>query len=447
MQTARELALQVFQAALRGVDSQRLVENALRVEQGALTLDGARRPLETIRRLVVVGFGKAGAGMARGVEAVLGPDLLQRLGVAGWVNVPEDCVSQLACVRLHGARPPHRNEPTEAGAEGARRICEAVADTSTDDLILCLVSGGGSALAPAPIDGVGLREKLEVTRFLSAAGADIRELNTVRSALSRIKGGGLLRLAKAPIWSLILSDVIGDPLHIIASGPTVDRQPDPERAAELLRRFGAESCAFAARVFAALEARAGQAGPQTSDALAPAHNVVIGNNDTALRAARQCAESLGLRTEVRWAEPGEAWAESVGRELARQTLRLRSDAGPRHCWIWGGEPTVKLAPEAIRGRGGRNQQAVLAGFCELARREPAGDWAILSGGADGEDGPTDAAGAVCDPQVLAQASAKELDAEDALRRNDAYHFFEASDGLVITGPTHTNVCDIRVVIA
>ena len=212
-----------------------------------------RLPLDEIRRIVVVGAGKAGAGMAEAVEKALGPQLMAEKQLTGWVNVPADCVRPLQRIHLHAARPAGVNEPTPEGVAGALEILRLVASLGPDDLCLCLLSGGGSALMPAPVEGISLADKLAVTRHLSAAGANIEQLNTVRKQLSRIKGGGLLRACRAGrLVSLIISDVLGDPLEIIASGPTVPDSSTPQEALDVLDRFDARAAGISPAVFAYL---------------------------------------------------------------------------------------------------------------------------------------------------------------------------------------------------
>ena len=209
-QQLRTDALAVWQAGVTAVDSARLVEDRVHVEGEYLSIGADLFSLTKLRRIVVVGAGKAGAGMADGLERALGDRLLAEKGVAGWINVPEDCIRPLKRIHLHGARPAGVNEPTEAGVTGTMKILELVGSLSADDLCLCLLSGGGSALLPAPIPEITLADKQAVTKYLSAAGANIRELNAVRKQLSCIKGGGLARACRAGyLGTLIISDVPG----------------------------------------------------------------------------------------------------------------------------------------------------------------------------------------------------------------------------------------------
>jgi glycerate-2-kinase len=303
------------------------------------------------------------------------------------------------------------------------------------------------------VAGITLDDKRVLTSFLSRAGANIRQLNTVRKQLSRIKGGGLLRVCRAGrLITLIISDVLGDPLDVIASGPTVPDSSTAADALQVLRQFGAEAAGISPAIFDVLRARA--ATSPTSDALSacPVANHVIGNLALAVDAAGQEAERRGYSHAMVAARDLEGEANGVGAHLSAVARRMQCQRGP-DCLISGGEPTVTLCTTQPPGRGGRNQQVVLAALCALlADTSPAQchhaleGILVLSGGTDGEDGPTDAAGAMADAAVAAAAIQRQLDPSDYLARNDAYPFFAATGGLLQTGPTHTNVCDLRVVL-
>jgi glycerate 2-kinase len=440
----REDALAIWRAGVAAVRSDRLVEANVRVEGDVLHVAEHTFPLADIDRIAIVGAGKAGAGMALGLEEALGPRALFAKRVVGWVNVPADCVRPLACTTLHPARPAGKNEPTAEGVAGTNRILEIVAELGSRDLCICLISGGGSALLPAPVDGVSLADKQSLTRFLSGAGANIRELNTVRKQLSRIKGGGLARACRAAtLVSLIISDVLGDPLDVIASGPTVVDPSTPAEALAVLAHFDPERMHVPGSIYRALESASTSPRPAPTCRVI---NEVIGNLAIAVDAAGIEAERRGYSHAMLVARDMEGPAEEVGRHLAEMGLQMRSEDGP-DCLITGGEPVVRLAPESERGLGGRNQQLVLAA---LERLQSSGascnGMALLSGGTDGEDGPTDAAGAMIDATTLALSQSLGLNAAEDLRRNNAYRFFDACGGLIKTGPTHTNVCDVRVVV-
>ncbi|NLE38710.1 MAG: DUF4147 domain-containing protein [Pirellulaceae bacterium] len=439
----RHDAIRIWRAGVAAVDSQRLVRRALAVDGPLLRIGEESIPLDQIARIAVVGAGKAGAGMAAAVEEVLGDALLEQKRVAGWVNVPDDCVRPLKRIWLHGARPAGMNEPTAAGRIGADEILRLVESLGPDDLCICLLSGGGSALLPAPVEQITLADKLAVTRHLSGAGATIEQLNTVRKQLSRLKGGGLARACRAGrLVSLVISDVLGDSLEVIASGPTVPDTSTAAEAIEILDRFEAKEAGISPAVFEFLRRkRLIEYAPPTCRVT----NLVIGNNALAVRAAADEARRLGYRAEAESAAVSEGAAEEVGRRLAQRALAMRTERG-KQCLVSGGEPVVALVEASRRGRGGRNQQLVLAALTCLANRGAA-DVAILSGGTDGEDGPTEAAGAVVDATIVAEAARRNLDPADYLSRNDAYHFFAPLGALLTTGPTHTNVCDVRVVLA
>ncbi len=296
-----------------------------------------------------------------------------------------------------------------------------VSSLGPDDLCVALVSGGGTVLLPAPIEGIALSDLAAVTRFLSAAGADIRQLNTVRKQLSRITGGGLARACAAGrLVTLVISDVLGDPLDLIGSGPTVPDSSTPQQALDILEQVRAGDGGVPQSVFDVLHRKIQAAAPPTIACRISHH--MIGNNATAVEAAAHEAERLGYQATTVCAQKLEGAVEPIGRHLADLAAHLRCTPGAK-CFISGGEGTVKLAPEHERGLGGRNQQTILAALGRLVEIDPRGI-AILSGGTDGEDGPTDAAGAFVDAEVIQRAQQLKLDPADFLRRNDAYHFFE-----------------------
>ncbi len=381
--------------------------------------------------------------MAVALELALGERLIVEKQVYGWINVPANCVLPTRSIHLHAARPASVNEPRPEGVVGTQKIIEIVSSLGPTDLCFCLLSGGGSALLPAPDPGISLDDKIRVARILSAAGADIVQLNTVRRELSLVKGGGLARSCRAGrMISLIISDVLGDPLDLIASGPTVDSPASPADALHVLEALGPTRHPELATVVRFLRSKSpSQNAPH--DSICEVTNLVIGNNALAVDAAGCEAERLGYSHAMIAATAPEGPAEEVGRHLAEMALRMRTEPGP-DCLISGGEPTVTLANESVRGRGGRNQQLALAALAELGDCDGI---ALLSGGTDGEDGPTDAAGAIVAADVVRRARELGLDPHDYLRRNDAYSFFDetAAGGLWKTGATQTNVCDLRVI--
>lgn len=439
-QTLRRDALNIWHAGVEAVRPARLIAEFVAVDGHMLQVGDEELDLRSLDRIAVVGAGKAAAEMTLALEKVLGPQLLREKQVAGWVNVPADCIKPTQAVTLHAARPAHANEPTREALFGTERILDIVRGLGPRDLCFCVISGGGSALLPAPVDGLSLDDKIALTREMAARGSDIVKLNTVRRELSRVKGGGLAHACQAGrLVSLILSDVLGDDLSLVASGPTVRRAPTPAAAIEVLQSFDLLSHPAGRRAMDLLKS---QPAPAASSPLPhEVINIVIGNNATAVDAAGVQAERLGYSHAMTSATAPEGAAEEVAHRLVQMAQTMRTHEGP-DCLITGGEPTVTLCPIGERGVGGRNQQLALAAL------ECLSDWrgmALVAAGTDGEDGPTDAAGAIVDEQIARAAQALALEPQEYLARNDAYHFFEQVDGLLKTGPTHTNVCDLRVV--
>jgi glycerate 2-kinase len=436
-------ALDIWCAGVDAVRPERLLRNVLHRAGDSLVVCDQEFRLADIDRIAVVGAGKAGAGMAEAVEGILGDDLVDQK-VTGWINVPADCVRPLRRIHLHAARPAGVNEPTAEGVHGSEQILQIVSQLGPLDLCLVLLSGGGSALLPAPVPEISLADKQAVTRFLMHAGATIHELNTVRKKLSRIKGGGLALASRAAAtMALVISDVVGDPLDIIASGPTV---PDPATAADalaVLKKFGATPPEVPQTVFDFLNR---ESAPATAEGRA-ASNHIIGNNESALTAAAAKAREFGY-TVHSLGSNNQGEANAVGRELAELCVSIRdrgAPVSPPVCILSGGEPVVHVVKTDRPRKGGRNQQLVLAAV-ERLWTDGMDRIAILSGGTDGEDGPTDAAGAVADADLLARAKSQERLPADDLAINNAYHFFEEAGGLIKTGPTNTNVMDLRVAI-
>jgi len=442
----RDDARAIWQAGMDAVDSSRLVRSAVRRTSDSLDICDHRIPLAGLGRVAVVGAGKAGARMAAAVEDAVGEDILEEK-LFGWINVPADCVESLRKIHLHAARPPGLNEPTETGVEGSLKILKIISELGLDDLCLVLLSGGGSALLPAPISEITLEDKQTVTRLLMQRAATINELNCVRKRLSLIKGGNLARAAKAgTVLALIISDVVHDPLDTIASGPTV---ADPSTAADALAVLHKYATNLDDTPKSVLDYLISKARNPEPDLPIPrnVHNYIIGNNAVALNAAASKARKLGYPVHSLGSD-NQGEAHEVGRTLAEMCVATR-DRGdpisPPACLLSGGEPVVHLTETDELRKGGRNQEVVLAG---LERLWDAGMHGIvlLSGGTDGEDGPTDAAGAFVDQQVLETARSRCLTPDSYLAINNSYEFFDLTNGLLKTGPTHTNVMDLRVAL-
>ncbi|MBD3675883.1 MAG: DUF4147 domain-containing protein [Planctomycetaceae bacterium] len=442
----RSDALSIWQAGVDAVRPERLIPRVVSVSEETLRIGERSVALSDWDRIVVVGTGKAGASMAAALESALGEELC-REKVTGWVNVPENCAEEREFIHLHGARPAGVNEPTAAGVRGTQEILNLAHSCTQRDLCLVLISGGGSALMPAPIEGMTLNDLQAVTRHLMHSGATINELNCVRKQLSAVKGGRLAQaaLGAGEIISLIISDVVGDPLDVIASGPTVPDPGTPQQALDILEQQYETRDAIPENVRQVLEK---QSRSKTAEETFPeqVQNLLIGTNAEALKASLQKAEELGYAVHSLGSE-NEGDADDYGVELAQLARRIRDESrplAPPACVLSGGEPTVTFAESDQPRKGGRNQQLVLSALIEL--KADADRIAILSGGTDGEDGPTDAAGAFLDQQLIAEMQAQGLDPSVYRDVQNAYPFFDQLGGLIKTGPTNTNVMDLRVVL-
>ena len=432
-------ARRIFDAGVAAVDPTAAVQRAVSRQGDVLSVAGEAYDLRQYAHIYVIGAGKAGATMAQGLEAVLQDRLTD-----GAVTVKYDHAAPLATVTLYEAGHPI---PDAAGVRGAEAMMQVAQQAGAGDLVFCLLSGGGSALTPAPCAGVTLEEKQQLTGLLLACGASIDEINTLRKHLSRLKGGQLARLvAPAQLITLILSDVVGDRLDVIASGPTV---PDASTFAdchEIVSRYGLMD-QLPPSIREHLQRGAAGQAPETPKAGEPIfarqQTVLIGSNRIALQAAAQQARDLGY-TPLILTSAAQGEAREVARLHAAIADEIRQSGlplPPPACVLAGGETTVTLRGN---GKGGRNQEFALAAAMDIDGLDGV---VVLSGGTDGTDGPTDAAGAIADGQTASRARALGLRPEEAIERSDSYHFFEALDDLLITGPTGTNVMDIYMLLA
>jgi len=438
VQELRRTALDIFGAALKAVDPAEAIRRHVHREGSFLKAGSSTFDLSQIRNIFVVGAGKASAPMGAALEEILQDRITEGLLVTKYGHL-----GPVRRIRLLEAGHP---VPDEAGLQAARAILDLVERAGEGDLVIVLISGGGSALLPSPVEGVTLEEKQKLTGLLLACGATIKEINAVRKHLSRIKGGRLAQVAfPAKVLALILSDVVGDPLDAIASGPTA---PDPTTfttAFEILRSYrllDQVPSSILKHLEAGLEGRIAET-PKANDPLFEGvANVIVGSNLLALLAAKARAEELGLRTLILSSSiEGETReVAKVHGAIAREVRSTGHPIPPPACLVSGGETTVTLKG---RGKGGRNQEFVLAAALEI---EGLSKVVVLSCGTDGTDGPTDAAGALADGETLARAKALGLDPTRFLGENDSYHFFQALGDLVITGPTNTNVMDIRLIL-
>ncbi|MBW1980102.1 MAG: glycerate kinase [Deltaproteobacteria bacterium] len=432
----REQARQILLAGLKAVDPAAAVKRYVSIQDEQLTIAGKK--VDYRGGLWVVGAGKGSAAMARALEEILG----ERIS-GGVVVTKYGYLETLSRIDLYEAGHP---TPDENGNRAARRIIELVSGLGEDDVVLVLISGGGSALLPVPVVGVSLEDKMKTTELLLKSGASIQEMNAIRKHLSQIKGGHLARLAyPAQVFSLILSDVVGDHLDVIASGPTVADPSTYQECLEIVSRYGLQE-ALPEAVMAHLEAGAAGKVAETPKPDEPAckrsRTYLVGTNLQALEAAAMEAEKLGRRTLILSSliegDTGEAarFHAAVARQIVQSGHPLPRPA----CVISGGETTVVVRG---KGKGGRNQHFALEAAFAI---DGLPQICILSAGTDGTDGPTDAAGAVVDGSTISRARAKNLDARAFLENNDSYHFFKNLGDLVMTGPTNTNVMDLRIIL-
>lgn len=435
----RRDALAIFKASLDAALPARGIQRLLRLDGDSLHAGPYLYDLSRYQNIRVIGAGKASAAMAHALEK-----LLDRRISGGLVNTKYEHLAKLKRVELHEAGHP---VPDDAGIEGARRIAQIARDAGPDDLLIALISGGASALLPLPAEPVTLAEKQAATKLLLACGATIHEINAVRKHISAIKGGQLARLAApATLLALLLSDVIGDPLDTIGSGPAAPDDSTFEHAWTVFQKYG-----ITAQLPASVRNRidAGRRGeipdtPKIGDpCFRKTRNLIVGSNRLAVDAAAAKARELGYRPVVL-----STLIEGETREIAamhcaiaREAILSGRPAKPPVCFISGGETTVTLRGD---GKGGRNMEFALAAALALD-----GIPGILafSAGTDGTDGPTDAAGAFATGTTAARARAAGLHPQQTLARNDSYPFFQKLDSLVITGPTGTNVMDVRLLLA
>ncbi|KAG8523915.1 Glycerate kinase [Galemys pyrenaicus] len=481
-----ELARQLFDSAVGAVLPGPMLHRALSFDPDGGQLKVRDRSFQLRQNLYLVGFGKAVLGMAAAAEELLGQHLVQ-----GVISIPRGIrVTLERAGKQEMLLKPHSRIQVFEGAEdnlpdrdalrAALAIRQLAEGLTADDLLLVLISGGGSALLPAPIPPVTLEEKLTLTKLLAARGATIQELNTIRKALSQLKGGGLAQVAyPAQVVSLILSDVVGDPVEFIASGPTVASVHNVQDCLHILNRYNLRAALPRSVKTVLARADSDPHGPHTCGHVL---NVIIGSNALALAETQQQAEALGCRAVVLTADmqgdvkrvaqfygllarvagtrlsPGTgAFVEEDAQlcELAtelqlpdwqlKDTLKAVAEAKGPICLLAGGEPTVHLQG---LGKGGRNQELALRVGVELGRW-PLGPVNVLflSGGTDGQDGPTEAAGAWVTAELASQAAAEGLDVATFLAHNDSHTFFCCFQGgshLLHTGMTGTNVMDVHL---
>ena len=426
---SHQVATDIFQTVLKAVDPYALTQE--RMDQILSIYHSGK-----YRNLLLISFGKAAFPMAKALSDFAGDILTQGVMITKYGHVPQSRLSEK--IVIHEAGHP---VPDIQGVLATERAMNVLKKTDGQTLVICMISGGGSALLAAPHEGITLSEKQQITQLLLKAGATIQELNTVRKHISRVKGGRLAELAyPARILSLILSDVIGDRLDVIASGPTA---PDPTTFQDALGVIGRYDLAdkIPEKVLGILMRGARGEIPETpkekSQAFERVENIIVGSNKKAIEIAEREAAKRGYQVTILSSElQGEA--REVGGWLARKAMVMRD--GHKICLISGGETTVTVKGS---GLGGRNMELALAFAQEIKGMRGI---TFLSAGTDGTDGPTDAAGAIVDGETITRAEAAGHSPEAYLENNDSYHFFKATGGLFLTGPTGTNVMDLQIVL-
>lgn len=438
----RSEAEEIFKASLAAVDPYTAVKRFVQVEgdkvflgsdeQGRIEID-----LTKYDRISIVGGGKATAPMAKAVEDLFGNKIKK-----GMINVKYGFTQDLSVTEIVEAGHP---VPDNKGVQGTKKIIDFLDGADEKDLIFSLISGGGSALFPLPAEGISLEEKQELTRSMLACGASIDEINTVRKHISTSKGGQMARAAvPATTINLMLSDVVGDKMDVIASGPFTPDSSTFNEIQDIIKKYDLD---IPATIRKRLQAGAEGKIPETPKTGDPVFNnvlnFIVGSNILALEAAEKKARTLGYETMIlsSMIEGETKEVALVHTAIAKESAKTGRPFPPPLCVISGGETTVTIRG---KGLGGRNQEFGLAAAMDIRNLSP--NIVILSGGTDGNDGPTDAAGALVDPLTIKRGIDAGLSAFDFLHNNDAYHFLEKTGDLLITGPTNTNVMDVRLIL-
>jgi len=434
MSVTRSHLQAIISTALAAVEPSQCVRRAVQLTGDRLNVCGRAYDLGEFDRIRVIGAGKGSAAMAAGLEECLGERITD-----GRVTTKYGHSQPLRRVTVGEAGHP---TPDEAGLSEAHRALAMASGVGARDLVFCLMSGGGSALWPAPVKGVSLPDKRKITDLLLASGASIDEINAVRKHLSRIKGGQLAaELAPATVVSLLLSDVVGDSLDVIASGPTSPDRSTFADACDVVERYKLGDL-VPTSIRSYLDAGLAGSRPETpkpNDAIfARVQNEIVGSNRLALDAAAQCASELGYSTSIITSTQSGA-TETLAQDIVERWKS--SPADEPQCLLWGGETTVVLADSP--GQGGRNQHLALLMARELDGHE---NVAFASVGTDGTDGPTDAAGGIVDGETMTRGTTAGLELTRHLQGCDAYPYLQAAGDLLITGPTGTNVMDVQILL-
>lgn len=435
----RQPIIAILKAALQAVDPFQATRAMLERRGNLLIVEGREYDLNRYQRVLVVGAGKAGAPMAQAVEAVLGDRISD-----GLVVVKTDHSAPTKHIEIAEASHPR---PNDAGVAAGKRILQLANEATQDDLVIALLSGGGSALLVSPAQGLTLADVQMMTDALLASGATIHEVNCLRKHCETLKGGLLARaVAPASLITLALSDVVGSPLDVIASGPTVPDATTWEDAWSIVRRFELEEklpAPILARLKAGLNGEIADTPKSDDPAFTTTQTIIVADNRVAALAAIQQAKALGYQAQLltTYLEGEAAQVARVAVALGREVLAHSTPIAPPACLILGGETTVTLGKQP--GQGGRNQELALAAAIALAGDHEITDKiTIVSLATDGTDGPTDSAGGIADGNTVGRGNALGLDAESYLRGHNAYPYLQATQDLLITGPTQTNVNDL-----
>ncbi len=442
LEQMRKDALAIFNAGVAAVDPALCISKSCKIKDNSLAIAGHRYDLERFDRIMVIGAGKASAAMGGAMESIL-PDPIRGRITHGLIITKYGHSVPLKKIKVIEADHP---VPDEAGEAAAKKLLEIAETADENTLVINLISGGGSALTPLPAGGITLENKQETTDALLECGAAIHEINTIRKHLSRFKGGQLARAVHPAIMiNLVISDVVGDDLSTIASGPAVPDTTTFRECLDIVRKYGLET-GLPAPVLNHLNQGAAGKSPETPKPGDPVfcniHHHIIADNMAALKAAQKKADQLGYNSLVlsSMIEGETREVSKVHTAIAKEVVRSGHPVAPPACILSGGETTVTIQGN---GKGGRNQEFALACVSDIAGLE---NTVILSCGTDGTDGPTDAAGAIADHTTLSRAKALGLDPDRYLSENNAYPFFSQLNDLVKTGPTRTNVMDIRIIL-
>lgn len=439
----RSEAEEIFRSCLRPVDPDGAVKRFVRLEGERLLIgmegqSKAELDLNKFERISLVGAGKATAPMARAIEEMFGGRIHK-----GIINVKYGFTEDLKLTEITEAGHP---VPDENSVQGTVKILDFLKGAGEKDLIFSLISGGGSALLCRPAGNIALSEKQDITKKLLACGASIDEMNAVRKHLSLIKGGQMARAAfPATVVNLMLSDVVGDKMDVIASGPFVPDSATFKDVEDVFRKYDLRDVPATIRDYlkAGIEGEVPETPKEGDRVFDHVINLIVGSNILALEAAQEKARELGYETLIlsSMVEGETKEVALVHSAIAKEILNTGRPIPAPACVISGGETTVTIRGS---GLGGRNQEFCLAAALDLVDLPPR--VVILSGGTDGNDGPTDAAGAVVDPLTVKRGKEMGMEALDYLKNNDAYHYFKGTDDLLMTGPTNTNVMDVRFVL-